>query len=237
MRTRVKICGITRPEDALAAARLGVDAIGLVFYPPSPRAVTLDRARAIGAALPPFVTLVALFVNPDSRLVEEVIGALPIGLLQFHGDETPADCERFQRPYVKAVRMREGVALADWMARFAGASGLLLDAYREGTWGGTGERFDWTRVPRAGNVSPGHRQSAGSTGEYGRNAAARAPERTPPLILAGGLDPDNVREAVRIARPFAVDVSGGVESDKGIKDAGKMARFIAQVNRAGYFQR
>ncbi|MBT8420134.1 MAG: phosphoribosylanthranilate isomerase [Gammaproteobacteria bacterium] len=206
MRTRIKICGITRPEDALATARLGADAIGLVFYPPSPRAITLEKAHAIAAALPPFVTLVALFVNPDRGLVEEVIDALPVGILQFHGDESPTDCERYQRPYIKAVRMQEGVVLSDAMARFASAAGLLLDAHREGMWGGTGERFDWTRIPT---------------------------DRTLPLVLAGGLDPDNVREAVRMVRPFAVDVSGGVESAKGIKDAEKMARFIARVDGAG----
>nr|VFJ46056.1 MAG: phosphoribosylanthranilate isomerase [Candidatus Kentron sp. FM]VFJ75514.1 MAG: phosphoribosylanthranilate isomerase [Candidatus Kentron sp. FM]VFK21752.1 MAG: phosphoribosylanthranilate isomerase [Candidatus Kentron sp. FM] len=203
MRTRVKICGITRSEDALAAARLGADAIGLVFYPPSPRAITLDRARAIAAVLPPFITLVALFVNPGNALVEEVIDALPIGLLQFHGDETPAGCERYRRPYMKAVRMQEGIALSGWMDRFSSASALLLDTYRKDLPGGTGQTFDWSLVPS---------------------------QRTLPLVLAGGLTPDNVRQAVGIVKPFAVDVSGGVESAKGIKDADKMARFIAEVN-------
>ncbi|VFN01614.1 MAG: phosphoribosylanthranilate isomerase [Candidatus Kentron sp. G] len=201
-RTRIKICGITRSEDALAAARLGVDAIGLVFYPPSPRAVTLDRARAIAALLPPFITLVALFVNPGNTLVEEVIDALPIGLLQFHGDETPADCERYRRPYMKAVRMHEGIELSGWMDRFSSASALLLDTYRKDLPGGTGQTFDWSLVPS---------------------------QRTLPLVLAGGLTPDNVRQAVGMVKPFAVDVSGGVESAKGIKDADKMAMFIAEV--------
>ncbi len=195
---------MTRPEDALAAARLGADAIGMVFYPPSPRAITLDRARAIAAALPPFVTLVALFVDPEPRLVEDVIHALPVGLLQFHGDETPADCERYGRPYIKAVRMREDVVLSHWMERFSSAAGLLPDTYRKDVPGGTGQTFDWSRIPL---------------------------ERAMPLVLAGGLNPDNVREAVRIARPFAVDVSGGVESAKGIKDADRMARFMDAVSR------
>nr|VFJ87012.1 MAG: phosphoribosylanthranilate isomerase [Candidatus Kentron sp. LFY]VFK15564.1 MAG: phosphoribosylanthranilate isomerase [Candidatus Kentron sp. LFY] len=203
MRTRVKICGITRPSDASAAARLGADAIGLVFYPPSPRAITIDKARTIAAALPPFVTLVALFVNPDRALVEEVLNTLPIDLLQFHGEETPEDCERYGRPYIKAVRMRKEIQLSAWAERFPSARALLLDTYRKGTRGGTGEIFDWTLVPREGTL---------------------------PFILAGGLDPDNVREAIAAVKPFAVDVSGGVESVKGIKDANKMAEFIAAVN-------
>nr|VFJ53373.1 MAG: phosphoribosylanthranilate isomerase [Candidatus Kentron sp. FW] len=199
----MKICGITRPADALVAAQLGADAIGLVFYPPSPRAITIDKALAIAKVLPPFVTLVALFVNPDTTLVKEVLNTLPINLLQFHGEEDPADCERYGYPYIKAVRMREGIQLSDRMKQFSSATALLLDTYRQGIRGGTGETFDWTLVPS---------------------------ERTLPLVLAGGLDPNNVQEAIRIIRPFAVDVSGGVESAKGIKDANKMAEFIARVN-------
>nr|VFJ52477.1 MAG: phosphoribosylanthranilate isomerase [Candidatus Kentron sp. FW] len=199
----MKICGITRPADALVAAQLGADAIGLVFYPPSPRAITIDKALAIAKVLPPFVTLVALFVNPDTTLVKEVLNTLPINLLQFHGEEDPADCERYGYPYIKAVRMQEGIQLSDRMKQFSSATALLLDTYRQGTRGGTGETFDWTLVPS---------------------------ERTLPLVLAGGLDPNNVQEAIRIIRPFAVDVSGGVESAKGIKDANKMAEFIARVN-------
>nr|VFJ51923.1 MAG: phosphoribosylanthranilate isomerase [Candidatus Kentron sp. DK]VFJ53768.1 MAG: phosphoribosylanthranilate isomerase [Candidatus Kentron sp. DK] len=220
MRTRTKICGITRPEDGLAAARLGADAIGLVFYSKSPRAVDLEAARAISAALPPFVSLVALFVNPAPALVEKVLRALPIGLLQFHGDESPADCQRYGRPYVKAIRMRESAALSEALTRFPDAAALLLDAYREGLWGGTGERFDWSLIPRIMDTPA-------------TDPPSDQPRPPMPLILAGGLDPDNVREAVRIARPFAVDVSGGVESAKGIKDARKMARFIRAVSGEG----
>jgi len=200
MRTRVKICGITRLQDALTAAQLGVDAIGLVFYPPSPRAIGIEQARAIAAVLPPFITLVGLFVNPDRGLVTKVLDTLPIGLLQFHGDEQPIECEQYRLPYIKAVPMREGVNLSGWMGRFSTASGLLLDTYRKGTRGGTGEVFDWTLIPS---------------------------QRTLPLILAGGLNPDNIQDAVRTVRPFAVDVSGGVESAKGIKDENKMAEFMA----------
>jgi len=205
MRTRVKICGITRPVDALVAVRFGADAIGLVFYPPSPRSITIEQAHAIAAVLPPFVTLVALFVNPDQAFVKKVLHALPIDLLQFHGEEDPAHCEQYGRPYIKAVRMRPETRLSASMERFSSARALLLDTYRKGAQGGTGETFDWTLIPR---------------------------ERTLPLVLAGGLDPDNVREAIRMVKPFAVDVSGGVESAKGIKDADKMARFIAEVNLA-----
>lgn len=199
----MKICGITRPADALIAAQLGADAIGLVFYPPSPRAITIDKARTIAKILPPFVTLVALFVNPNPMLVKEVLNTLPINLLQFHGEEDPADCERYGYPYIKAVRMREGIQLSDWMKRFSNATALLLDTYREGTRGGTGETFDWALVPS---------------------------ERILPLVLAGGLESNNIQEAIRIIRPFAVDVSGGVELAKGIKDANKMGEFIARVN-------
>nr|VFK78681.1 MAG: phosphoribosylanthranilate isomerase [Candidatus Kentron sp. SD] len=203
LRTRVKICGITRQTDALTAAELGVDAIGFVFYPPSPRAITIEKARAIAAVLPPFVTVVALFVNPDDALVKEVLRTLPIDLLQFHGEETPANCEQYGHPYIKAIRMRQGLEFPRWMEQFSSARALLLDTYRKGTQGGTGETFDWTLVPR---------------------------ERTLPFILAGGLDSDNVQEAIRTVKPFAVDVSGGVESAKGIKDPDKMARFMTRVN-------
>ncbi|WP_293230913.1 phosphoribosylanthranilate isomerase [Paludibacterium sp.] len=197
--TRVKICGITRPEDGAEAARLGVDAIGLVFYPKSPRYVTLDAARAVVAALPPFVSVVALFVDPSRDEVEQVLSALPIDVLQFHGDETPAFCRSFQRPYLKAVRMRPGTDLAALAADYADARGVLVDAFVEGVHGGTGTRFDWSLLPAALPV---------------------------PLILSGGLDEHNVAEAVRQVRPAAVDVSSGVEKSKGLKDAGRMAAFI-----------
>ncbi len=204
MRTRVKICGITRPEDGREAARLGADAIGLVFYPPSPRAVTPAQAAAIVRELPPFVTTVGLFVNADAGTIAAAVEAAGLDLLQFHGDESPADCAGHGRPWIKALRMAPGLDVAAEVRRYAGARGILLDAYRPGVPGGTGETFDWERIPADRNL---------------------------PLILAGGLDPANVGEAVRRVRPWAVDVSGGVEAQKGIKDAAKMAAFIDEVRR------
>lgn len=205
MRTRVKICGITRVEDAVAAARCGADAVGLVFFGDSPRAVTLEQARAIAAAVPPFVSIVGLFVDARPRELRAVLDAVPIDTLQFHGDESPELCAGFDRRYIKVVRMREGVDLGAYMTRYATAAGLLLDTYRPGVAGGTGSSFDWSRVPRAAKK---------------------------PIILAGGLTPDNVAEAVRLTRPYAVDVSGGVESAKGIKDAARIAAFIQSVHSA-----
>lgn len=205
-RTRVKICGITRPEDGAAAARLGVDAIGLVFYEPSPRCVDIDRARQVAGALPPFVTTVALFVDAEEARVRAVLEAVQPGLLQFHGDESAEYCAQFGRPYVKAVRMRPGVNLAEEAARYASASGLLLDAYEPGVPGGTGNAFEWARVP---------------------------PGLALPVILAGGLKPENVGTAIRTVMPFAVDVSGGVEREKGVKDHRRMSEFMQEVNSAG----
>lgn len=205
MRTRVKICGITRPADAGQAAALGADAIGLVFYPRSPRAVTPSQARDIISALPPFVSVVGLFVDAAPGEVVSVLQRVAVDILQFHGNESPSYCEGFGRPYLKAVAMKGGVEPADYAARFRSAAGLLLDGYREGVAGGTGTRFDWSRVP-------------------GRLAK--------PVILAGGLSPDNVAAAIRQVRPYAVDVSSGVESMKGVKDPGKMRRFIEQVATA-----
>jgi phosphoribosylanthranilate isomerase len=202
MRTRVKICGITRREDALDAVRLGADAIGLVFYPPSPRCVPLDQASAIVDRLPPFVTVVGLFVNASREEIGDVLGAVRIDLLQFHGTECPEYCAAHGRPYIKAVRVREGIDLLAARERYAGASALLLDTYQPGVPGGTGRAFDWGLVP---------------------------PELGAQAILAGGLDPDNVGEAVRRVRPYAVDVSGGVEREKGRKDAGKIAAFMRGV--------
>jgi len=204
MRTRIKICGITRPADGLAAVRAGADAIGLVFYPPSPRAVSLDRAREIVSVLPPFVTVVGLFVNEPRERLTQLLQSLRIDLLQFHGDEGPADCIGYYRPWIKALRMQAEIDLPAQAKRYAGASGLLLDAYRPGVPGGTGQAFDWERIP---------------------------PEMDSNIILAGGLNPDNVESAVRQVRPYAVDVSGGVEVSKGIKDAAKIAAFIAGVRR------
>lgn len=203
MRTRVKICGITRPEDALAAARCGADAIGLVFHPASPRAVDLETAQAVVTALPAFITVSALFVDPSADDVEKVLKAVPIDLLQFHGDEAPSFCRYFGVRYLKAVRMRDDVDLNDVAERFHDCAAVLLDAYREGVHGGTGESFDLSRVPK---------------------------EYPLPIVLAGGLKPDTVAEAVRTVRPWAVDVSSGVERDKGIKDAAKIEQFIRGVN-------
>ena len=204
MRTRIKICGITRPGDAVAAAQAGADAIGLVFYPPSPRFLNVERAREIRDALPPFVQAVALFVNPDAAQVAQAIGRVHPALLQFHGEETPDFCAQFGLPYVKACRVAQGVDLVKYLRPFSTASGWLLDAHVE-EYGGVGASFDWSLVP------------------------ARL-ER--PLVLSGGLTRGNVGEAVRRVRPWAVDVSSGVESSKGIKDAAKIAAFIAEVRNA-----
>jgi phosphoribosylanthranilate isomerase len=204
MRTRVKICGITRPEDAQAAVRLGADAIGLVFYPPSPRAVTLEQASAIVRRLPPFVTVVGLFVDASRESVAEILNAIPLDLLQFHGEENAAACSGHGRPWIKAIRMQASVDLEQQLHHYTEAAGLLLDTYQAGVPGGTGQTFDWDRIPR---------------------------EMASRIILAGGLDPHNVEQAIRQVRPYAVDVSGGVEAAKGIKDADKIAAFIAGVNR------
>ena len=204
MRTRIKICGITRPEDGLAAVNAGADAIGLVFYPPSPRAVTIAQAQAIVAKLPPFVTVVALFVNEERERIKQILQQLPVDLLQFHGDEKPEMCEGYNRPWIKAVRMKEGIDLMNIAKLYARANGLLLDAFEAGKPGGTGSIFDWQRIP---------------TELAGR------------IILAGGLNPDNVEAAVQRVRPWAVDVSGGVEVAKGIKEAQKIVAFIRGVKR------
>lgn len=204
MRTRVKICGITRAEDGLAAARAGADAIGLVFHGASSRAVDPDRARAVVAALPPFITVTALFVDPSADDVRCVLESVPVDLLQFHGDEPASFCRSFGRRYLKALRMREGVDVSAAAKHYEDSAGLLLDAYREGVAGGTGERFDWDRVPRGLPL---------------------------PVILAGGLDPDNVADAVTRVRPWGVDVSSGVERAKGVKDAHKIEQFIRGVHR------
>lgn len=201
-RPRIKICGITRPVDAVAAAAAGADAIGLVFYPPSPRAVTIEQAREIGEALPPFVTRVGLFVEPDHDMVTETLAAVAIDLLQFHGDEPAADCESYGLPYIKAARVQPDFDLDEFTSRYTGACGILADTYQADVQGGTGKVFDWSLIPA---------------------------RRSKPLILAGGLTPDNVAEAMRRVRPFAVDVSGGVESAKGIKDADRIAAFIREV--------
>lgn len=205
VRARVKICGITRVEDGLAAAYAGADAIGLVFAPQSPRRVTLAQAMGIARALPPFVSTVALFVNAETAEVEAVREGLRPDLLQFHGDETPEYCASFGVPYIKAVRVRPGLDLLQFEAAYGMARGLLLDAYHPQRHGGTGERFDWNLIPEG---------------------------LSKPVILAGGLTPDNVAQAVRQVRPWAVDVSSGVEASPGIKDAAAIGRFIQEVRDA-----
>jgi len=204
VRTRVKICGITRVEDARAAAHAGADAVGLVFYPPSPRFLSREWARELRSELPPFVMPVALFVNPTAAEVYSVLEFVRPAMLQFHGEEPPVFCAQFGVPYIKACRVRPGVDLLEYLRPFAGAAGWLLDSHVE-EYGGVGERFDWSLVP---------------------------PERIRPLVLSGGLGPENVGEAVRRVRPWAVDVSSGVESSKGIKDAARIAAFITEVRNA-----
>ncbi|WP_160287769.1 phosphoribosylanthranilate isomerase [Pseudomonas knackmussii] len=202
---RIKICGITRVEDALAAAEAGADAIGLVFYPKSPRAVSVQQARQILAALPPFVSSVGLFVNASRCELGEILDAVPLDMLQFHGDESATDCSGYHKPYLKALRVKAGDDIAAKAAEYPGASGILLDTYVEGVPGGTGAAFDWSLIP----------------------------EQMPrPLVLAGGLTAENVADAIRQVRPYAVDVSGGVEASKGIKDAAKIRAFIQQCRLA-----
>lgn len=205
-RTRVKICGITRPEDALVAVDLGVDALGLVFYAPSPRNVTIATAADVARQIPAFVSVVGLFVNAEPSFVEEVIANVGLSLLQFHGDETPEDCERFGLPYIKAIRVKADTNLVQYARDFTSAKALLLDTYTEGVAGGTGQLFDWNLIPSA------------------------LPK---PVILAGGLQANNVAQAIRQVKPYAVDVSGGVEATKGIKDAQKIAAFMQQVYLSG----
>jgi phosphoribosylanthranilate isomerase len=204
MRTRIKICGLTREADVAAAVDSGADAVGFVLYAKSPRHVSLDRAVALAHGLPPFVTPVLLFVNATAAEVRAATAALPQALLQFHGDETPADCEAAGRPYLRAVRMAPGVDLLDWARRFESAAALLLDAHVEG-YGGSGKRFDWSLIP---------------------------PDVRSPLVLSGGLSPASVIDGVLAVRPYAVDVSSGVEASKGIKDAALMRRFCEAVREA-----
>ena len=201
-RTRVKICGLTRVSDIAAVVAAGADAVGFVFHPASPRAVTPEQAAGLCRALPPFVTAVGLFVDASVETIEATLEQVPLDLLQFHGDESPAFCARFGRRWIKAVRMRPGIDLAAERERFAAADGLLLDAYEPGRAGGTGQRFDWERIPPA---------MAGD------------------ILLAGGLTPANVSEAIERVRPYGVDVSGGVESAKGHKDPDLIFAFMQGV--------
>ena len=205
MKTAVKICGITRVEDALIAAGGGAHAIGLVFYRPSPRYIEPDAAAAVVRALPPFVTPVGLFVDAREEDVRSISARAGVRLLQFHGSETAAFCERFDLPYMKAVRVRQGVDLLQYAHGFRSAKALLLDAFQEGLHGGTGAVFDWALIP-AGLALP--------------------------VVLSGGLTAENVAEAIRRVRPCAVDVSSGVEAAKGIKDAQKIAAFMTGVRDA-----
>lgn len=198
---RVKICGLTSVDDALGAVAAGADAIGLVFYPPSPRCVTVAQASTIARAVGPFVTVVGLFVDASAEDIEKVLAAVPLHVLQFHGAESPADCARFGRPFIKALRMRDGMDVAAQEREYAeaGAVGLLLDSYSPSAPGGTGESFNWQQVPS---------------------------ERCLPLVLAGGLTPDNAQQAVGAVKPYALDVSSGVESLPGVKDLGRICAFV-----------
>lgn len=205
LRTRIKICGLTRPCDAEAAAAVGIDALGLVFHNPSPRSVSLAQAADIAAAMPPFVTLVALFVNPETQFVDRVIEKLPVGMLQFHGDESSSFCEQFRMPYLKALRMRPDVDLAQEAIPYRSASGLLLDTYRPEAPGGTGETFSWDAIP---------------------------PGLMRPVVLAGGLHAGNIVQAITQVRPAAVDASSGVEVAPGEKDPRMIAGFVQAVREA-----
>ena len=205
MRTRVKICGITRAQDALQAVKQGADAIGLVFYPKSPRNVSAAQAAEIVSQIPAFVTVVGLFVDAEPAFIQEVISSVKLDLLQFHGDETPSACRQYSRPYMKAIRVKNGTNLVQYAADYADARALLLDAFAEGVPGGTGLVFDWSLIPQ--NLPL-------------------------PIVLAGGLNAENVGVAIEQVRPYAVDVSGGVEASKGIKDAAKIAAFMQGVSYA-----
>jgi len=202
--TRIKICGLTREADVDAAVEAGADAVGFVFYPPSPRYVTPQRAAELARRVPPFVDVVGLFVNASAEEIAAACAAVPLNLLQFHGDETPAFCRSFARPWLRAARVRPGLDLVEFARSYSDARGLLLDAFVEG-YGGGGHVFDWTLIPPG---LPGH------------------------LVLSGGLHADNVGEAIRRVRPVAVDVSSGVEAGKGIKDHDKIAAFVAAVRAA-----
>jgi phosphoribosylanthranilate isomerase len=203
-RIRVKICGITRPQDALAAAMAGADAIGMVFYPGSQRCISIDTANAIIASLPPFVTTVGLFVDASRDQINSVLRNVSLDMLQFHGSESQQDCLGYAKPYIKAIRMKAGLDLMQQLKMYDKSTGLLLDTYVEGVAGGTGQTFNWEMIPA--NVDK-------------------------PLILAGGLNAGNVADAIRRVRPYAVDVSGGVEASVGIKDAGKLTEFIQQIRK------
>ncbi len=205
--TRVKICGITREQDVLSVAMNGADAIGLVFYEKSPRYVSAAQAAQLLSVLPPFVTVVGLFVNATAEFVREVLSVVSLDLLQFHGDESPQYCEQFNKPYLKAIRVKPDVDLLQCASQYRKAQGLLLDAYVEGIPGGTGAVFEWSLIPQV---------------------------LRPRIILSGGLDAGNVAAAIALVQPYAVDVSSGVEAAKGIKDAEKIARFMSEARQTDY---
>lgn len=202
MRTRVKFCGFTQPGDAREAALLGADAIGLVFYPPSPRNVDCAQAREIVRALPPFTTVVALFVDAEEDKIKKILQQVPIDVLQFHGNEPAIDCRKYAIPYIKAVRMQSRTDIANILSEYHDAAGLLLDAYHPDAKGGTGMQFNWQWVPQQCSL---------------------------PIILAGGLSPENAYAAIQSVHPYALDVSSGVEQDKGIKNADLMRAFLTEV--------
>lgn len=202
MRTRIKICGFTRAEDAVWASALGVDAIGLVFYAPSPRNISIAQANSIICKLPAFVSIVALFVNETEKQIRSVLDQIPVDILQFHGEEPPEHCRIYNKPYIKAVQMHSNLNLVDFAAAYKDAAGILVDAYHPDAKGGTGHQFDWDLLPETYDF---------------------------PLILAGGLNVENVSAAITSTKPYALDVSSGVEVAKGIKDAGKMKQFVEQV--------
>ena len=204
MPVKIKFCGITRAEDANAAVTLGADAIGFVFYAPSPRCIGVVQALDIVRQLPPFMCKVGLFVNAPAAEVEAVSGAVGLDVVQYHGDETPAECARSPRPWIKAFRVRQEIDVATECARYGAASAWLFDSFDEKLYGGTGKAFDWRLLPQLDRR---------------------------PIILAGGLTPDNVGDAIRAIKPYAVDVSGGIEAAKGIKDYQKMLNFVAEVKR------
>lgn len=202
MRVRVKICGITRIEDALCAVKNGADAIGLVFYKPSPRNVQIEQAIEIASRVPAFVSVVGLFVNAEADFVRNVISQVKLDLLQFHGDELPEECASYGLPFIKAIRVKSDTNLVQCAKDFSASKALLLDTFTDGVAGGTGHVFDWNLIPAALDK---------------------------PVILAGGLNAQNVAQAISQVKPYAVDVSGGVETSKGIKDAAKIAAFMQQV--------
>jgi len=204
MSVRVKVCGITRSEDALSAIELGADALGFVFWSKSTRSVTPDIVRQIEATLPPFINKVGVYVDPTTDWVKETSAAGCLSLLQFHGDESPEFCDQFSLPYIKAIRVKDGIDLLQYATRYRNARGLLLDTYTAGMPGGTGHVFDWALVPQDLPLPL-------------------------PVILSGGLNPSNVASAIKQTRPWAVDVSSGVEATKGIKDKTKMAAFMQGV--------